>query len=258
MLGCLVNGDAVNPIFNPRLEKAILGIAQSYGPYQFWTDNLLPGMNPDATWRALMVVACLKDPLFVKPVRSLLDSTDSRVRAWACLALGQLNDAPSIEKLLRMNADPSWRVRVHSWLAVQAIRGVEDRERYLHATQDMGSPLILVSDDTPSVRKILSDYLVSLGFRIETATTEAQTIRLARKLRPDAILTDNQKGRDNLSGLNMTWDICRNRFLRETILFMLTADEVEPAFLWNGGDYFLSKGFDLRKLIEVVQEYMVR
>jgi hypothetical protein len=40
---------------------------------------------------------------------------------------------------------------------------------------------------------------------------------------------------------------------------MLTADEVEPAFLWNGGDYFLSKlRFDLRKLIGVVQEYMVR
>jgi hypothetical protein len=59
----------VKPIFTHRLQKAILGIAQSYDPYQFWTDNLLPGMNPDATWRALMVVACLKDKLFIKPAR---------------------------------------------------------------------------------------------------------------------------------------------------------------------------------------------
>jgi len=61
-------------------------------------------------------------------------------------------------------------------------------------------------------------------------------------LKPLAIVTDNQKGRDNLSGLNMTWDICRIPELRETVLFMLSADYVEVAFLWGGGDCFIHKG----------------
>lgn len=243
----------------PKFEKAILGIAQAYGPYQFWTDNLLPGMNPDATWRALMIMVCLKDTLVIQPARTLLDSTDSRVRAWACFALGQLKDEASLYKLLSLNADPSRRVRVHAWTAIQAIRGIEEKERYLHATIQSTQPLILISEDSKHMRENLTNLLIPMGFRVKTASSEVQTTRLAHQLKPDAIITDNQKGRDNLSGLNMVWDICRKAALRETILFMLTADNVEPVFLWNGGDYFLSKKrFSLEKLVQVIQEYMIR
>ena len=243
----------------PKFEKAILGIAQAYGPYQFWTDNLLPGMNPDATWRALMIMACLKDTLVIKPARALLNSTDSRVRAWACFALGQLKDEESLDKLLSMNVDPSRRVRVHAWSAIQAVRGIEEKERFLHASIQSAQPLIMISEDSEHSRKNLSNLFDQMGFRVETARSEVQTTRMSFDIKPDAIITDNQKFRDNLSGLNMVWDICRKAALRETILFMLTADDVEPAFLWNGGDYFLSKKrFSLTELIQVVQEYMIR
>jgi hypothetical protein len=36
---------------NEQFDRAILGIAQAYGPYKFWLENLFPGFNPDATWR---------------------------------------------------------------------------------------------------------------------------------------------------------------------------------------------------------------
>jgi hypothetical protein len=74
---------------NPKFGKSILGIAQAYGDFGFWTENLAPRMNPDATWRALLVVGALKDSNFAKVVRRLLVSPDSRVHAWACFALGQ-------------------------------------------------------------------------------------------------------------------------------------------------------------------------
>jgi len=244
---------------NPKFEKAILGIAQAYGPYQFWTDNLLPGMNPDATWRALMILACLKDTLVIQPARRLLDNADSRVRAWACFALGQLKDEESLDKLLSMNVDPSRRVRVHAWSAIQAVRGIEEKERFLHASIQSSRPLILISEDSERMRENLTNLLSPMGFQVKTAGSEVQTTRLAFTSRPDAIITDNQKGRDNLSGLNMVWDICRKAALRETILFMLTADDVEPAFLWNGGDFFLSKNrFNIVELVQVIQEYMIR
>ena len=243
----------------PNFESAILGIAQAYGPYQYWTENLLPGMNPDATWRALMIMACLKDTLVIQPARRLLNSKDSRVRSWACFALGQLKDETSLDKLVSLNAHPSRRVRVHAWAAIQSIRGVEEKERIFHAEIWSTKPLILISEDSERMRENLSNSLIQMGFRVKTASSEVQTTRLAYQLKPDAIITDNQKGRDNLSGLNMTWDICRKAALRETILFMLTMDEVEPAFLWSGGDYFLSKKrFSMKKLVQLIQEYMVR
>src|SRR5713101_4095029 len=108
---------------NPKFGKAILGIAQAYRDFGFWTENLAPGMNPDATWRALLVVGALKDNNFAKMARRQLVSPDSRVRAWACFALGQMKDEGALEQIYSMNADPSNRVRIHAWQAVQAIVG---------------------------------------------------------------------------------------------------------------------------------------
>ena len=55
----------------------------------------------------------------------------------------------------------------------------------------------------------------------------------------------------------MTWDLCRHPELRETIIFMVSADFIEPIFLWSGGDYFLSKyGSTLEDLAQVAVEYL--
>ena len=38
---------------------------------------------------------------------------------------------------------------------------------------------------------------------------------------------------------------------------MLTADSMEAIFLWNGGDYFLSKlQFNIDELVQVANEYL--
>ena len=81
-------------IADKKFCKSILDLAQAYGPYKFWTDNLIPECNPDAIWRALFVVAALKDPLYVESARAMLACPDSRVRAWACTTLAALNHRP--------------------------------------------------------------------------------------------------------------------------------------------------------------------
>ena len=81
---------------------------------------------------------------------------------------------------------------------------------------------------------------------------------MALCLIPQAVITDNQKGKDNLSGLNLTLELARKAELQDTVLFMLTADFIEPIFLWNGGDYFLSKfGHGLNNIAEVVEAYLL-
>lgn len=232
---------------DPNFDKSILGIAQAYGPYEFWTQNLQPGTNPDAAWRGLLVVAVLKDRQFAPNARNLLDSADSRVRAWACFALSQLQDEASLEQILALREDPAPRVQFHARRAAQVISGKPvPPGRPLYASPRMEhariGELILISDDAPAARHPLADTLGAKGYRVAYAATEKETLAIALRFKPLAVVTDNQKGRDNLSGLNMTWDVCRTPELRETLLFMFTADLVEVAFLWNGGDWFVHKG----------------
>jgi CheY-like chemotaxis protein len=241
----------------PTFGKAILGIAQAYGDPGFWFENLAPHMNPDATWRALLVVGALKDIRLADRIRKLLVSSDSRVRAWACFALGQMKDESSVNQIYAMNADPSNRVRVHAWQAVQAIVGPEESARHFPIHIPTWESLILISEDSKTMQATLSDLLREMRFKVRVASSEQETIDLALKLKPQAIITDNQKEADNLSGLNMTWDLCRRPELRETIIFMLTADFIEPIFLWSGGDCFLSKQESkLNDLAAVILEYL--
>jgi len=242
---------------NPAFDKAILGIAQAYGGLGFWVPNLAPKNNPNATWRALLVIGALKDSRFADKARRLLVSSDSRVRAWACFALGQMKDESSLEQIYAMNADSSNHVRVHAWQAVQAIVGPEESTRHFPIRIPNWENLILISDDSKKIQDTLSDVYRGMKFQVRVASSEQETIELALKLKPQAILTDNQKGVDNLSGLNMIWDLCRRSELRETIIIMLTADFLEPIFLWSGGDCYLQKGrATLNDLAGVVLEYL--
>ena len=226
---------------NPQFDKAILGIAQAYGPYRFWLENLFPGANPDATWRGLMVVSALKDKAFTELASVLLKSPDSRVRAWSCYYFGSIMYQDSSDKVFALTNDPSPRVRQHARHAISILQpgstsGMDRGRRLVHDQFQ-----VLISEDSPKSRQQITQVLRRIGFSTHSAPTESKTLALAKKLKPQVIITDNQKGKDNLSGLNMTWDLCRTSELRETILIMLTADEVEPIFLWQGGDYFLNK-----------------
>jgi CheY-like chemotaxis protein len=241
----------------PRFTKSIIDIGNAYGGMAFWPENLRPSMNPDATWRALMYHGSLKDERVANMAREMLKSEDSRVRAWACFALGQIQDEISVEQIYLLNADPSNRVRIHAWQAIQVLVGPEESDRHFPIRTSPSESLILVSEDANRRREQLSRILKNLRFMVVEAATSKDTIDLAIRVKPQAIILDNQKYRDNLSGLNLTWDICRHPDLRETIIFMLTADRVEPIFLWNGGDYFLWKfTARLEKIMRVVMEYL--
>lgn len=137
-----------------------------------------------------------------------------------------------------MNKDPSNRVRIHAWQAVQAIVGPEQSARRFPISIPQHETLILISEDLLKMQEDLAATFGPMGFRIEFASDEAETMENAIALKPQAIITDNQKGTDNLSGLNMTFDLSRQEPLRETVLFMLTADFVEPCFCGTAATAF--------------------
>lgn len=206
-----------------------------------------------------MVVAALKDPLFAEPCRSLLKATDSRVRAWACTALSELNYRPAFADILAMIASNSNRVRRHAREAAASMQGLPLRTHYVHRVIPglHIPPLVLISEDDPAIIRFNQRFIQRMGCQVEIATSEEKTVELALHVFPQVIITDNLKYNDCLSGLNMTWDLCRRKELRETLFFMLTVDEVEPMFLWGGGDAYFSKPLDLRKFGRIMEDYLL-
>jgi CheY-like chemotaxis protein len=257
---------------NRKFCKSILDLAQAYGPLSFWTENIAPDCNPDATWRALLVVAVLKEKRFAGRILAQLEAPDSRVRAWACTALALLEFTPALPILAELTRDASCRVRQRAIEAVLALGGGERLSLQAPLQVRQGRPeapaaplreaeaarkpvVAIVSEDGKGSREFYDGFLSGLGYQVHLCPTETETIDQACKLHPDLILTDNQKYRDNLSGLNMTWDLCRLQQLRETLIFMVTADELESVFLWSGGDDFFTKPLDMERLEKTLGAY---
>ena len=105
---------------------------------------------------------------------------------------------------------------------------------------------ILICDDEPALREMVSDYLSGRGYQIEVAENPAAMRAKLETALPDLIILDiNMPGEDGLTAL---------RTLRtdlDTPVIMLTAaDEVVDRVigLEMGADDYLGKPVDLREL----------
>jgi CheY-like chemotaxis protein len=235
--------------------KSILDLAQAYGSLSFWTENFSPGSNPDAVWRALMVVAALNEKQMADRIVDQLDSTDNRVRAWACTTLAILQYKPALARIEELAQDSSQRVRQRAREASRSLQGNSAEHPGADSSIPQTDIQILVSQDSQSAREFYKEFLENLGFCVHLSSTEADTVDTACVVRPNVILTDNQKNHDNLSGLNTTWDLCRLNQLRETVIFMVAGNLLEPIFLWSGGDEYFTKPLDVLILAEKLKEY---
>jgi CheY-like chemotaxis protein len=116
---------------------------------------------------------------------------------------------------------------------------------------------VIVSDDSPHNAEMYGRLIRNLGCQVAVARTEAGTLTEARRTPPDLVVTDNQKWRDNSSGLRMTEELAGDPSLSEIVVIMASADPIEAAFLWNGGDHFIHKRFgSLYQVGHLVQEYL--
>lgn len=100
---------------------------------------------------------------------------------------------------------------------------------------------VVVSEDSPHNTDMYRLLIAGLGCQVSVATSECRTLELTRVWRPHIVITDNQKARDNSSGLRMTETLARETALAEVVVIMASADPIEAAFLWSGGDHFAHK-----------------
>jgi GAF domain-containing protein/DNA-binding response OmpR family regulator len=112
-------------------------------------------------------------------------------------------------------------------------------------------PLVLVVDDDPTVRELVSRHLERAGFAVVTAENGKEGLRLARELRPDAMTLDIMM--PDLDGWTVLAAIKGDPSLASIpVVLMTIVDEKNRGYALGAADY-LMKPVDRAKLIETLR-----
>ena len=130
---------------------------------------------------------------------------------------------------------------------------MQSRARTLHTSP---MPRILIADDEPHIREVISFALERAGFAITVARNGGEALQQFRRTPPDLIILDI--GMPEMDGL----EVCRQ--VRKTsevpILFLSARDEEIDRVLGLeiGGDDYVTKPFSARELVARVNVILKR
>lgn len=123
----------------------------------------------------------------------------------------------------------------------------------------MGNPLILVVDDEPDFREIISHILVRAGYRVAVAADGGQALKLFEELEPELVVLDG-----NLPDLD-GFEVCRRlRALRSGASVPVLLCTVRSALTTvscgfdAGANGYLLKPFEMEELLESVSAALAR
>jgi len=142
---------------------------------------------------------------------------------------------------------------------------IEEDEQELTKTdtQEMLMPLeaiqvgrngtILVIDDDPNVRDLLSRSLIKDGFQVEIATGGEEGIEIARQIKPDAITLDVMMS--GMDGWSVLAQLKADAELAKIPVVMLTmVDDRNRGFALGASDY-LTKPIDRKRLASILNKF---
>ena len=118
-------------------------------------------------------------------------------------------------------------------------------------------PKILLVEDNPMNRDMLSRRLRRQGFDVELAVDGAEGFKSACETMPDLVLMD--LGLPDVDGWESTRMIRQNEGTREIPIVALTAHAMisdRDRALASGFDEFLTKPVDLTKVLEVINRLL--
>jgi CheY-like chemotaxis protein len=119
-------------------------------------------------------------------------------------------------------------------------------------------PTVLVIDDDPSVRELLTNYLIKEGFRVKTAVTTEEGLHLAKVERPDVITLDVLMPDRCVDGWGALAAFKADSSLAGIPVIMLTiVDDKNRGFALGASDY-LAKPIDREHLIAILNKYRLQ
>jgi two-component system, OmpR family, response regulator len=116
---------------------------------------------------------------------------------------------------------------------------------------------VLVVDDEPSIRELVSTVLRYEGFDIATAASGNEALREVERFRPDLVVLDVML--PDLSGFDVQRRLVESG-RRLPVIFLTARDAVEDRVrgLTIGGDDYLTKPFSLEELVARVRAVLRR
>ncbi|GGF47471.1 DNA-binding response regulator [Microbacterium sorbitolivorans] len=121
----------------------------------------------------------------------------------------------------------------------------------------MTAARILVVDDEPNIRDLLSQSLRFAGFQVRTVINGAQTISAVLEEEPDLIVLDVML--PDMNGFSVTKRL-RDAGYTAPIIFLTAKDETEDKIkgLNVGGDDYVTKPFSLDEIVARIQAVLRR
>jgi two-component system OmpR family response regulator len=116
---------------------------------------------------------------------------------------------------------------------------------------------VLIVDDEPNIRDLLSTSLRFAGFSVHAVKNGAEAVYAAEKGEPDIILLDVML--PDMNGFSVTKKI-RSMGINAPVLFLTARDETEDKItgLTVGGDDYMTKPFSLDEIIARIHAILRR
>jgi DNA-binding response OmpR family regulator len=120
---------------------------------------------------------------------------------------------------------------------------------------------ILVADDEPAIREILSIQLARLGYDVATAADGVEAVAMYAAEKPDLVLLDVMMPRlDGLSACQKIRALEKKSGGRTPVLFLTARDSThdKTSAALSGGDEFIAKPISLEDLRDRVEAALQR
>ena len=116
---------------------------------------------------------------------------------------------------------------------------------------------LLVVDDEPSIRELLSASLKFAGFEVFVAQDGAEALRLAEQHKPDLVVLDVML--PDIDGFSVTRRL-RERGREMPVVFLTARDETTDKVqgLTVGGDDYVTKPFSLEEIVARIRAVLRR
>lgn len=116
-------------------------------------------------------------------------------------------------------------------------------------------PKILVVDDSPVVKKIVTTTLIKKGFDVREALDGVEALEILLSEKIDLVITDLNMPK--MDGLQLTREIRKNPIYKRIPIIMLTTNpSEEQKALEAGANLYLKKPVTSEELISHVQKFL--
>ena len=118
-----------------------------------------------------------------------------------------------------------------------------------------GSKIILVIDDDSIMRELLKNYLSKLGYSVAVAAEGEEGVKLAKKLRPDAVILDVQM--PGMDGWRVLSKLKSDPLLSDIPIIMTSIEEHRNKGYAMGATDYLVKPVSRDQLATILSKYKI-